>query len=110
MSDTPDVLDAPRDLMRAARIVRSSSWPIDMAASMEALADRLDWLADHLGAGYVLVKADGLSHGDELVQVGWAYRQLHKPLRAHLCADEPKAHPLRYPVFAVRRSVPENGE
>lgn len=94
MSDTPDVLDAPRDLMRAARIVRSSSWPIDMAASMEALADRLDWLADHLGAGYVLVKADGLSHGDELEQV----------------EIDPITGEIGTQAAWVRRSVPENGD
>ena len=94
MSDTPDVIDAPSDLMRAARIVRSSSWPLDMAASMEALADRLDWLAGHFAAGYVLVQADGLSHGDELVQV----------------EIDPITGEIGTQAAWVRRPVPENGD
>lgn len=81
MSGTPDVLDAqwlPADLL---------------------------WIAPHLrrlsGLGYVVVKAPGLSHGDELVRVDG--------LRVTGTQDAPTFN--QEPVWRrLRRPVPENGD
>lgn len=62
--------------------------------------DLLDALS---GSGIVCVYANSLSHGDTLDQQGWAYRLLHRPLRHHLCADEPTKHPIRWPVYGAAR-------
>lgn len=71
MSDTPDMHDAqwlPADLL---------------------------WIAPHLrrlsGFGYVVVKADGLNHGDELVRLGTTW--------SSLTGDPPSP-----PTYVLRRS------
>jgi len=67
MSDTPDVIDALTQLIGKAIYGRweAESLHSDSDAEVDAYV-ALTALTEH---GYVVVKADGLQHGDELVQV-----------------------------------------
>jgi len=94
MSDTPDVIDTLFPDVRERPLM-------DLDGTTTYEPTRTLYTAESIrkilaAAGYVVVKADGLSHGDELVRLGTTWSSLTGP-------PPP-------PTYVLRRPVPENGD
>lgn len=96
MSDTPDV--RPPKFATAKEAIAFALFCMTdgaLAGDYDRLAQGV--LDDLAFNGNVVVKADGLQHGDELVRLGTTW--------SSLTGDPPPP-----PTYVLRRPVPENGE